>query len=187
MSDWCSTRRTTSATDKPCRLRRAAEPPIRLLGNSASFVHACKIRVVKRYSMLERTKTTDQRTIMKTSNRTTRLVGDLAAHWTEPVLRLLKEAGKGHLSVQSEVETWQTLNDVLRTELRWQRVFRSARTSSLSMVMEQVLRRTLLVLARRYNLSPALHELEKRIRRMIRDRRSNVAEGRLFGELLGQP
>jgi hypothetical protein len=61
---------------------------------------------------------------MSTTGPITRVVDDLAAHWTDPVLEILKVGGIGNISVEMELATWRTLKEVLNTELRWQRSFR---------------------------------------------------------------
>lgn len=76
---------------------------------------------------------------MNASCRTVRLVEDLAASWTAPVLEALKAAGIDQLSVERELETWHTLKSALRYELRRQQAFRAPMLMSVSTLMEQVL------------------------------------------------
>jgi hypothetical protein len=123
---------------------------------------------------------------MKTSNRITRLADDLVAHWTEPVLEILRDVGKVHVTVQSEIEAWQVLNDALRAELREQSAFRSATNVSFDAVREQVLVRAASVMARKYNLLFMSRILEDRVGQSIRDQRETSAERELFEELVGE-
>jgi hypothetical protein len=115
---------------------------------------------------------------MKTS-RLTRLVNDLAGYWTEPVLEILKSAGKALVAVQSEIETWHTLNAALQSELREQ--WALGTTSSLSRVKERVFARAFSYLARKHNLR------DEHIRQSIEEDRSTTAERRLFQELVREP
>jgi hypothetical protein len=119
---------------------------------------------------------------MNTAKQITRLTEDLAAYWTEPVLELLKDAGLTPLSVESEIQTWHTLNALLQAELRWQRAFRSATTVSLSALRELVFRQAILVLAR-----PAPRELDRSLRQEIRTRPANAIESWLYGQLVREP
>jgi len=112
---------------------------------------------------------------MKTSNRITRLLNDLAGYWTEPVLEILNAAGKAHASVQNEIETWHTLNGALQSKLQAQGAFGLA--SSLGTVKEQVFASAISELARKYNL-PKEH-----IRPLSLGRHLTGAEHDLLGEL----
>lgn len=118
---------------------------------------------------------------------TSMLVDDLAAHWTEPALHILKDAGVGPISVDMELETWRTLQEALRFEFRWQRAFRLSTLGSLSTVMEQVLRKTAVLVARRIEPQAVTSEFKIRIRRLAGDRRSTPAERRLYAEIVRQP
>ncbi len=122
---------------------------------------------------------------MNTANE--RLVDDLAAHWTEAALEILKAAGIRAVSVELELETWRAMKRVLRCELRWQRVFRFSTLVSLGTLMEQVFRKAMLLAAGKFAPLVVTTEFEKRIRAAARDRRATAAERRLYAELVGQP
>lgn len=122
---------------------------------------------------------------MNTAND--RLVDDLAAHWTDPALEILKAAGVPAISIDMELDTWRTLKEVLQSELRWQRAFRFSTLVSLGMLMEQVLRKATLSAAQKFAPQAVADDFENRIRRSVRDRRATVAERRLYAELVRQP
>ena len=46
---------------------------------------------------------------MNATKNLTHLVDDLAGHWTEPALDILKDAGIRSISVDMELEAWRTL------------------------------------------------------------------------------
>jgi hypothetical protein len=54
---------------------------------------------------------------MNTTKNLPRLVDDLAAHGTELVLGILSRAGL-RISVDTEIETWRVLKEVLRAALK---------------------------------------------------------------------
>lgn len=124
---------------------------------------------------------------MNTTRNSTRLVDDLAGHWTEPALEILKSAGIHEVSVRMELETWLTLKNVLHSELRWQRAFRSSSLVSLSTLMEQVLARGILLVAQQFEPEKISAEFERRVQRLVRDRRPTVAERDLYAEMVQQP
>ena len=123
---------------------------------------------------------------MNTANDSTRLADDLAAHWTDPALEILKAAGVDVVSVDMELETWQTLMQILQAELRWQRAFRLATRVSLSMLMEQVLRKTTLLVARKFAAQAVSAEFMNRLQRLVHDRRTTAAELGLYAALVRQ-
>jgi hypothetical protein len=124
---------------------------------------------------------------MNTANDITNLVEDLAAHWTEPALDILKAAGIHEVSVDMELETWQTLKKVLQSELRWQRAFRFSTLVSLGTLMEQVFRQATLSVAQRLEPQSVSSEFKNRIRRLAGDRRSTAAERDLFARMVRLP
>jgi len=124
---------------------------------------------------------------MNAANDITRLVDDLAGHWTEPALEILKAAGIHEVSVDMELEAWQTLKKVLQSELRWQRAFRFSTRVSLSTLMEQVLRRATLFVAQKFEPQSVSSEFENRIRRLVGDRRSTAVERGLFARMVPLP
>jgi hypothetical protein len=124
---------------------------------------------------------------MNTANDITNLVEDLAAHWTEPALEILKAAGFHEVSVDMELETWQTLKKVLQSELRWQRAFRFSTLVSLGTLMEQVFRQATLSVAQRFEPESVSSEFENRIRRLAGDRRSTAAERDLYARMVRLP
>jgi len=124
---------------------------------------------------------------MNTANDITNLVEDLAAHWTDPALEILRAAGIHAVSVEMELQTWQTLKKVLQSELRWQRAFRFSTLVSLGTLMEQVFRQaTFSVVAGSVHQSVS-SEFENRIRRLAGDRRSTAAERDLFARMVRLP
>jgi len=123
--------------------------------------------------------------IMNTAND--RLVDDLTAFWTDPALEILKAVGLPAVSIDMELATWQTLTEVLRSELRWQRVFRLSTLLPLSTLMEQVLRTATLLVAEKFTPQAVSPEFENRVRSSVRDRRATAPERRLYAELIRQP
>ena len=124
---------------------------------------------------------------MNTANDITNLVEDLAAHWTDPALEILRAVGVHDVSVDMELETWQTLKKVLQSELRWQRAFRFSTLVSLGTLMEQVFRQATLSVAQRFEPQSVTSEFENRIRRLAGDRRSTAAERDLFARMVRLP
>ena len=124
---------------------------------------------------------------MNTANDMTNLVEDLAAHWTDPALEILRAVGVHDVSVDMELETWQTLKKVLQSELRWQRAFRFSTLVSLGTLMEQVFRQATLSVAQRFEPQSVTSEFENRIRRLAGDRRSTAAERDLFARMVRLP
>src|SRR5262245_46821857 len=120
---------------------------------------------------------------MSTAYNSTRLVDDLAGHWTEPALEILKSAGIREVSVKMELETWQILKNVLRAELRWQRTFRSSTLVSLSTLMQQVLQEAILLVAQQFEVELVSAEFVYRMQRLISDRRPTAAERNLYAEI----
>jgi hypothetical protein len=114
-------------------------------------------------------------------------VEDLAAHWTDPALEILRAVGVHDVSVDMELETWQTLKKVLQSELRWQRAFRFSTLVSLGTLMEQVFRQATLSVAQRFEPQSVTSEFENRIRRLAGDRRSTAAERDLFARMVRLP
>ena len=124
---------------------------------------------------------------MITKSDLTLLVDDLAGHWTEPVLEILKAAGVRLVSVEMELETWRTLRKVLHSELRWQRAFRLSTLVSMSAVMEEVLRKATLLVARRFEPHLVGDEFKTRIRRLAGEWRAMAAERRVYAQIVRQP
>jgi hypothetical protein len=125
--------------------------------------------------------------MMNTMNDSTRLVDDLAAQWTEPALEILKAGGVPAISIDMELETWRTLKEVLQAEIRWQRAFRFSTLVSLSMLMEQVLRKAALLVAKKFVPVAVTPEFRLRIRSLVRGRSATPAERRLYIALVSQP
>jgi hypothetical protein len=124
---------------------------------------------------------------MTTANDLTVQVGDLASHWTEAALAMLKAAGVPHISVDMELETWQALRKLLHSEFRWQRAFRFSRLVPLSMVMEQVLRKATLLVAQKFAPQAVSEAFQSRIRRSAGERRPSATEHRLYLQIVCQP
>jgi hypothetical protein len=124
---------------------------------------------------------------MNAANEITRLVDDLAAHWTEPTLEILNAAGIPSVSVELEIEAWHVLKGALRSELRWQRAFRSSTMVSLTMLREQVLQKTALFVFQKHNPGPIPRDLGATVRLLAADRRSTAAERGVYMEIVRQP
>jgi hypothetical protein len=124
---------------------------------------------------------------MSAASDLTLLVDDLAGLWTEAALEMLKAAGVHPISVDMELETWRTMKKILRFELRWQRASRLATLVSMSAVMEEVLRETVLLVSRKFWPLPVARALEGRLRRWAGARRSTPGERRLYAEIVSQP
>jgi hypothetical protein len=124
---------------------------------------------------------------MFTATKITRLVDELAAHWTEPTLEILKGAGVRNIPVAMEVEAWRTLKVVLRRELRWQQSFRVSTLVSLSTLMEHVLREGALRVAERFEPGAVTYAFETRIRRLAGDRRATQPERQVYARIVRQP
>ena len=124
---------------------------------------------------------------MKTTNELTRLVDELAAHWTDSALEILKDAGIGNLSVDVELELWRALRKVLQGELRWQRAFRFSTRVSLNTLMEQVIRKAVLVVARKLEPKAISRSFENFVLGAVGGRRATAAERRLYSELAQEP
>src|SRR5205807_2418698 len=103
------------------------------------------------------------RTTMNAANEFSRLLDELAAHWTDPVLEILKATGTRRVSVEMEVGAWHTLRAVLRLELR-QQAFRRSSLVSLATLMEEVLRKATLLVRRRFDAIEISRDVENRIR-----------------------
>jgi hypothetical protein len=124
---------------------------------------------------------------MNTANDITRLVDDLAGHWTEPALEVLRAAGIHEVSVDMELDAWRTLKKILQSELRWQRAFRFSNLVSLGTLMEQVLRQATLLVAQKFEPQSVSSEFANRIRQLVGDRRSTAAERSLFARMVRLP
>ncbi len=124
---------------------------------------------------------------MNATKNSARLIDDLAAHWTDAALEILKTAGVPAISIELELEIWHTLKDVLRAELRWQRAFRFSTLVSMGTLMEQVLRKATLLTARRFLRQSDSADFERRVRGYVRERRATDVERNLYAELVRQP
>jgi hypothetical protein len=124
---------------------------------------------------------------MNTASEITMLVDELAAHWTDSALEILRAAGVRKMSVDMELEAWRTLKRVLHRELRWQRAFRFSTLVSLSTLREQVLRQAAHLVAEEFEPAALSYEFERRVRRAAADQRSSEIERRLYARMTGQP
>ena len=124
---------------------------------------------------------------MNRQNDLTRFVDDLAGHWTDPALEVLKDAGIHQVSVDVEVATWRALRIALRAELRRQQSFRSSALVSLHALTEQVFRKATRLVAQTFEPQAVSAEFEKRVLSSITDRRSTAAERRVYTELVRLP
>jgi hypothetical protein len=124
---------------------------------------------------------------MSTAHDITLLVDDLAGHWTEPVLKILKATGIREASVDMELEVWQTLRRVLRAERRWQRLFRLSTPVPLRAFMNQALRSATLLVAQKYAPESISDEFENRIGRWAGEEKLTAPERGLLSVLLRRP
>jgi hypothetical protein len=115
------------------------------------------------------------------------LIDDLAAHWTESALAILKDAGLGPISVETELETWRSLRKELHKEVRWQRSFRVSTLVSLRTLREQVLRSAAMAIAEKSDSNVLTYDVESRIRSAAADVRSTDAERLLYSTLVELP
>jgi hypothetical protein len=123
---------------------------------------------------------------MNAANDKTRLVDDLAALWTEPVLEILKASGTRHVSVDLELAVWHTLRKVIRIKLGNQ-AFRSATLAPLASLMEQVLRRATVHLILTFHVPVLARAVEKRVFQEAGGRIATPTERRIYAELIRQP
>jgi hypothetical protein len=112
---------------------------------------------------------------MNRTYETSGLVNDLAGHWTEPVLRILKAAGLPVISVDLEIETWRTLRAALRRELHRQPL-RSSTLVSFASLMESVLRQATLLMWQAFGPRGASHEVEHDLGQAASDRVATSSE-----------
>jgi len=82
---------------------------------------------------------------------------------------------------------WEILKDVLHSELRWQRAFRSSTVVSLRMLMEQVFQSAVVFVYQRHAAWPIPYEFSARIRQFAADRRATTTERRLYMEIIREP
>src|ERR1700722_18101966 len=112
---------------------------------------------------------------MSTANDLSLLIGELAGHWTEPLLDILKSTGMRQVSVDMELEAWRTLKDTLHAELRWQQALRVSTLVSLSTLREQVLRKASLQMAQKFEPKSISYEFNSHVRQSSGARRSTAA------------
>jgi len=124
---------------------------------------------------------------MNKANDVALLVDDLAAHWTESALEILTDAGIQQVSVAMEVETWQTLKKLLRSELRWQQEGPFSTLGSMSALMEQVLRRAAMLAAQQFEPQAVTADFKARIWRSMGERRFTAKERGLYADIVRQP
>ena len=121
---------------------------------------------------------------MKITHDLAALVDDLAAHWIEPVLEILKSSGVRSISVDTEIEAWRTLKRILYSQFRWQRTYRYSTLVSLGMVMQDTIREAVLFLTKRFRPDLNSSQLERHVRQWAGERRSTPEERRLFAEIV---
>jgi hypothetical protein len=124
---------------------------------------------------------------MKATNEFSRLLDDLAGHWTEPALEILKAANVRHVSVETELVAWHALREVLGSEFRRQQAFSFSAFVSLGALREQVLRKATPLVTQRLGTQRITGEFENHIRRSVGGRTATAAERRLHAEIVGQP
>src|SRR5262249_39798998 len=106
---------------------------------------------------------------MKTEGENTLWLDDLAAHWTELALEILRGAGIREISVDMELAAWRFIKQVLQYKLRWQRVFRTP--ASLSDLMEQVILKAALLVVQQFSPDSMSYDFQSLARRSVSGRR----------------
>jgi len=109
---------------------------------------------------------------MNPADEVTRLVDDLAARWTDPVLEFVKAAGAGPITVETELSVWQALRTSLEAVFRPQRSPRATVALSWKEVIERVLLRATLSVVRQSRSTALPSGLEARLRRLAGERDS---------------
>jgi len=124
---------------------------------------------------------------MSTTNDNSHLVDDLAAHWTDAALEILRSAGIRSISVDLELDIWRNIKRTLNAEVRWQRAFRYSTLVSLSTLREHVLHKTTLPAVRMIVVPELVRTIEDRVRSLVRVQRTTAAEARIYDALVRQP
>ena len=124
---------------------------------------------------------------MNAAKETTRHAEELAAHWTDRALQILRGEGLRPLSVHAELRAWRALAAVLRDELRWQRVFRAATLVSLTSLREHVLWKAVAGLLRHALDGHVSSDSRARIRQAAAQRGSTPAEVDAYRALIAEP
>jgi hypothetical protein len=124
---------------------------------------------------------------MNTKSDYTLSVDNLAGHWTELALKILKGAGIRRISVDMELDAWRTLKSTMRAELRWQRAFRFSTLVSLSTLMEESLRKAALLVAQKFEPQSVSHEFENRVRQLAAEQRATPVERALYSASVRKP
>jgi hypothetical protein len=124
---------------------------------------------------------------MYTTSDLTQLIDDLAAHWTDHALEILKAAGFEVVSIDMEMAAWELLKDALHAELRWQQSFRMSTLMSVSSLMEQVLRKTAHAIAEEFEPQSISYEFENRINQLVSEQRSTAMERALYSAIVRRP
>ncbi len=124
---------------------------------------------------------------MSTADDLTLLVDDLAGHWTDYALAILKAAGIRRVSVEMEFAAWRALKKVLRSELRWLQPLAFASLAALSTLKGQVLRRATGLVARDFEPEAVTVDFKSRVRRLAGEQRATAAERRVYEEIADQP
>jgi hypothetical protein len=123
---------------------------------------------------------------MNAANDLTVLVDNMAGHWTESVLKILRGAGIP-ISVDTEIEAWRMLKKVLHAELHWQRSLRFSTLVSMSALMEQALRKAATLVAQKFSARSVPYQFKSRINQLARERRPSAPERVLYSAIVRQP
>ncbi len=113
---------------------------------------------------------------MYSTSNFTQDIDDLAAHWADRALEILKAAGIQHLTVDMELAAWELMKDALHGELRWQQSFRMSTLMSLSGLMEEVLRKAVHAVVEQFEPEALSYEFENRVNQLVHEQRSTAAE-----------
>jgi hypothetical protein len=120
---------------------------------------------------------------MNTANDIAALVDNLAGHWTDSALEILKALDVPAISIDLELATWQALKQALQSHLREQQWRPS---TGLEGVLTNVLHRATLQVAQQFAPWSEPAEWESRIQLRLRDRHATTAERVLFAQLVRQ-
>jgi hypothetical protein len=105
-----------------------------------------------------------------------RFVDDLAGHWTDRALKVLKDSGVNGNSVALELETWNTLRSALHAEFRKQQAMRPAVTPSFTSVMRRAFHRATTMVARQFGSPSSATDVESRVQPWFHGRERTLLE-----------
>lgn len=114
-------------------------------------------------------------------------LNDLAGHWTDRILEMLRAAGVPYLSVEAELAAWQVLRKVLRSELLRQRTIWGLTLLPLRGLMVRVMPQAAEQVLRRIWPHAVTSHFQAQIRRLTGKHRSTPAERELYARITRHP